>query len=150
MLSHNLQENATLILPTLSLSEILLSLWALTQLHSGHTNFFFWVLICSTTYLIDIPKSLNICWFDDLRAVNNNPEFFSSFRKVYSKELESNVELQGKHNTFLDLDITIEDGLSEQIKFNFSLFAWPSVILIQQYSIIKVLRFIIFRVFEES
>ena len=41
--------------------------------------------------------------------MNDDNEFLTSFKNIYSKELDLKVERQGNHATFLDLDIKIED-----------------------------------------
>ena len=68
---------------------------------------------CPTTFFFGIPKSLHVSWYMWIQrylcAINDNVEFFSSFRKICPKELELKVEHQEKHAIFLDLDITIED-----------------------------------------
>ena len=44
-------------------------------------------------------------------------EILLSFRKIYLKEFEVKIEYQGKNATFLDLGITIDDGI-----FSYKLF----------------------------
>ena len=50
-------------------------------------------------------------FIDDLCALNDRGEFNSCFKDIYPRELELKVENYGNHATFLDLDITIEDGI---------------------------------------
>ena len=38
-------------------------------------------------------------------------EFLISFKTMYPKELNLQVELQGNHVSFLDLDIKVEDSV---------------------------------------
>ena len=46
---------------------------------------------------------------DDLRAINNDNEFLTSFKNIYPKEVDLKIERQGNHASFLDLDIKMED-----------------------------------------
>ena len=46
---------------------------------------------------------------DDLRAINDDNEFLTSFKNIYPKEVDLKVEHQGNHASFLDLDVKIED-----------------------------------------
>ena len=46
----------------------------------------------------------------DLCALNDCGEFGIAYFKVYSTELELNVEHNGSHAVFLDLGISIENG----------------------------------------
>ena len=50
-------------------------------------------------------------FIDDLCAINDRNEFSISFKDIYPEELELKVEHSGTHATFLDLDITIKDGM---------------------------------------
>ena len=50
-------------------------------------------------------------FIDDLCTINNVGEFSSSYKYIYSKQLELKLKYQGEHATFLDLDITIEDNI---------------------------------------
>ena len=50
-------------------------------------------------------------FIDDLCAINDSNDFASSHKCIYPKELELKVEHQGTHATFLDLDITIDEGV---------------------------------------
>ena len=50
-------------------------------------------------------------FIDDLCALNDRDEFGNSFKTIYPQELELKVEHKGDHATFLDLDITIKDGI---------------------------------------
>ena len=50
-------------------------------------------------------------FIDDQCCINDSGDFGKSFREIYPPELELKVENQGNHATFLDLDITIVDGL---------------------------------------
>ena len=45
----------------------------------------------------------------DLRAINDDNEFLTSFKNIYPEELDLKVERQGNHVSFLDLDIKTED-----------------------------------------
>ena len=49
-------------------------------------------------------------FIDDECNLNDGGEFGRSYRDIYPPELELKCEHQGTHATFLDLDITIEDG----------------------------------------
>jgi hypothetical protein len=50
-------------------------------------------------------------FIDDECNLNDGGEFGRSFRSIYPAELELKCEHQGTHATFLDLDITISDGI---------------------------------------
>ena len=50
-------------------------------------------------------------FIDELCAVNDYGEFSSSWKFIYPKQLELELEDQGIHATFLDLDITNEDNM---------------------------------------
>ena len=50
-------------------------------------------------------------FIDDQCCINDSGDFGKSFHEIYPPELELKVENQGNHATFLDLDITIVDGL---------------------------------------
>ena len=50
-------------------------------------------------------------FIDDLCAINDGGDFSSSFNKIYPQDLSLKVEHEGTHATFLDLDITIKDGI---------------------------------------
>ena len=50
-------------------------------------------------------------FIDDLCAINDGGDFNASFKNIYPPALELKVEHNGDHATFLDLDITIKDGI---------------------------------------
>ena len=50
-------------------------------------------------------------FIDDLIAINDGKEFYQSFKKIYPSQLELKLEHHGSHATFLDLDITIREGV---------------------------------------
>ena len=50
-------------------------------------------------------------FIDDLIAINDSDEFSKCFKNIYPAQLELKLEHQGQHATFLDLDITIKDGV---------------------------------------
>ena len=50
-------------------------------------------------------------FIDDECNLNDCGEFSRSYKEIYPKELELKCEHQGTHATFLDIDITIVDGL---------------------------------------
>ena len=50
-------------------------------------------------------------FIDDLCTLNNNNEFKKSHYLIYPPELKLKIEHEGTHATFLDLDITICDGI---------------------------------------
>jgi len=50
-------------------------------------------------------------FIDDLCAINDGGEFGKCFQDIYPEELDLKVEHCGHHATFLNLDITIQDGL---------------------------------------
>ena len=45
---------------------------------------------------------------DDICTINDDGEFSSSYKCVYPKQLEQNLEHQEEYTTFSELDITIE------------------------------------------
>ena len=49
-------------------------------------------------------------FIDDLLTINDREEFLSSFKEIYPPELQLNLEHSGDRVTFLDLEITKEDG----------------------------------------
>ena len=49
-------------------------------------------------------------FIDDLCALNDGNQFERVHRDIYPEELELKKEHSGNHGTFLNLDITIEDG----------------------------------------
>ena len=69
-------------------------------------------------------------FIDDECNLNDDDEFGRSFREIYPDELELKCEHQGTHATFLQLDITIRDGIAiyklfekrDNFSFHFSLF----------------------------
>ncbi len=50
-------------------------------------------------------------FIDDLCAINDGGEFGRVYKDIYPEELELKIEHSGHHASFLNLDITIEDGL---------------------------------------
>ena len=50
-------------------------------------------------------------FIDDLCAINDGGDFKKAFKSIYPKELDLKLEHEGIHATFLDLDITIRDGV---------------------------------------
>ena len=50
-------------------------------------------------------------FIDDKSCINGSKEFANSFHNIYPPSLELKLEHQGDHATFLDLDITIVDGI---------------------------------------
>ena len=50
-------------------------------------------------------------FIDDFCAINYGGEFERSICEIYPKELELKVEHQGDHAIFLNLDITIKEGI---------------------------------------
>ena len=50
-------------------------------------------------------------FIDDNCNLNDGGEFGRSFQQIYPKELEVKCEHSGIHATFLDLDVTISDGI---------------------------------------
>ena len=56
-------------------------------------------------------------FIDDLCALNDGGEFGKVFKDIYPEELELKLEHSGQYASFLNLDITIEDGI-----FNYKLY----------------------------
>ena len=50
-------------------------------------------------------------FIDDQCCINDSGDFGNSYQEIYPNELELKVEHNGNHATFLDLDITIQDGV---------------------------------------
>ena len=50
-------------------------------------------------------------FIDDQCNLNDFGEFGNSYHLIYSKDLQLKCEHQGNHATFLELDITITDGI---------------------------------------
>ena len=71
-------------------------------------------------------------FIDDLIAINDNNDFLHSFKEIYPPQLELKVEHSGTHATFLDLDITIKDGIfvyklfDKRDKFPFHIVRMPN------------------------
>ena len=71
-------------------------------------------------------------FIDDLIAINDNNDFNNSFKDIYPPQLELKIEHSGIHATFLDLDITIEDGIfvyklfDKRDKFPFHIVRMPN------------------------
>ena len=59
----------------------------------------------------------NFRFIDDLVIINGGNVFLESFRDIYPENLELKLEHTGTRATFLDLEITVQDG-----KFFFKLF----------------------------
>ena len=49
-------------------------------------------------------------FIDDLCALNDGNEFLHSYKEIYPKELVLKLEHNGSHATFLDLDLSIDNG----------------------------------------
>ena len=60
-----------------------------------------------------IAYKFNGCrrFIDDRCCINDSGEFGKSYKYIYPEELELKCEHQGTHATFLDIDISIDDGL---------------------------------------
>ena len=58
------------------------------------------------------------CFIDDLCAISDGGEFVRSICEVYPKKLELKVENHSDHATFLNLDITIQEGAFVYKLFN--------------------------------
>ena len=50
-------------------------------------------------------------FIDDACNINDSGEFQRSYAEIYPKELELKCEHEGKHATFLEIDITVQDDL---------------------------------------
>ena len=50
-------------------------------------------------------------FIDDLCAINDREDFLKCYKEIYPPAMELKVEHQGDRATFLDLDITIRDGI---------------------------------------
>ena len=50
-------------------------------------------------------------FIDDACSINDSDEFSNSYGNIYPKDLQLKCEHKGTHATFLELDITIKDGM---------------------------------------
>ena len=50
-------------------------------------------------------------FIDDLGTLNDGGVFSDVYKDIYPPELQLKVEHSGKHATFLNLDITVKDGV---------------------------------------
>ena len=72
-------------------------------------------------------------FIDDLCALNDGGEFGRVYKDIYPNELELKVEHSGSHASFLNLDITIKEGLfiyklfDKRDAFPFSIVRMPYV-----------------------
>ena len=72
-------------------------------------------------------------FIDDLCALNDGGEFGKVHKDIYPNELELKVEHSGSHASFLNLDITIKEGLfvyklfDKREAFPFSIVRMPYV-----------------------
>ena len=72
-----------------------------------------------------------LTFIDDLCTINDDSEFFSSYKYIYPKQLELKLEHQEEHATFLDLDITVANNIfvyklfDERGKFPFIVVRMP-------------------------
>ena len=75
-------------------------------------------------YITDLTKSNNSAnkiiarkfhatsrFIDDLCALNDGGEFAKNHRKIYSKEMQLKKEHEGRHATFLELDVNINNSI---------------------------------------
>ena len=61
-------------------------------------------------------------FIDDTGILNDGGEFNDVYKDIYPPELELKVERSGTHATFLNLDITVKDGMFIYKLFNKSFF----------------------------
>ena len=72
-------------------------------------------------------------FIDDLVAINDGNKFQDVYRRIYPEELELKVEHSGNHASFLNLDITIKDGIfvyklfDKRDAFPFSIVRMPHI-----------------------
>jgi hypothetical protein len=72
-------------------------------------------------------------FIDDLCAINDGNLFGTVYRNIYPEELELKVEHSGTHATFLNLDITINEGIfvyklfDKRDAFPFSIVRMPHI-----------------------
>ena len=63
------------------------------------------------------PKAIKFkdafCLIDDECDLNDSGEFSKSFHAIYLNELQLKCEHRGLHTTFLDLDVTVVNGIYE-------------------------------------
>ena len=70
-------------------------------------------------------------FIDDLCAINDRDDILNYHKEIYPPELQLKIEHQGEHATFLDLDITIRDGVfvyklfDKRDAFQFSIVRMP-------------------------
>ena len=50
-------------------------------------------------------------FIDNICTINDEGEFFSSYKYIYPKQLELKLEHQREHTTFMDVNLTIEGNM---------------------------------------
>ena len=65
-------------------------------------------------------------FIDDLCALNDGGEFGRVYKDIYPNELELKVEHSGSHASFLNLDITIKEGLFVNKLFDKRDYIWKT------------------------
>ena len=83
--------------------------WANLHLYSYECDFI--TSLISSDKARAIRYLLATRFIDDECNLNDGGEFGRSFHEIYPKELELKCEHSGSHATFLDLEITIVDGI---------------------------------------
>ena len=83
--------------------------WANLHLYSYECDFI--TSLISSDKARAIRYLLAARFIDDECNLNDGGEFGRSFHEIYPKELELKCDHSGSHATFLDLEITIVDGI---------------------------------------
>ena len=83
--------------------------WANLHLYSYESDFILKLIKCDKARALRYHSIAR--FIDDLSAINDGYDFERSFQEIYPPELELKVEHHGTHATFLDLDITLKDGI---------------------------------------
>ena len=104
-----------------------------------YVHWFFTVPLHDETYqnrsLQGFKFKNEIRFIDDACTVNNSDAFNESYQEIYPPDLQLKCEHSGDHTTFLELDITIVDGI-----FVYKLFdkrdAFPFLLLECQMSVV--------------
>ena len=104
-------------------------LWAQSQLHTEQTSFYQQLISKGSPGTFKFNGTLT--FIDDLCTINDDSEFFSSYKYIYPKQLELKLEHQEEHATFLDLGITVANNIfvyklfDERGKFPFIVVRMP-------------------------
>lgn len=103
--------------------------WAGLFVYFFETNFFQQLISTGSEHAFKFQIMSR--FVDELCTINDYGEFSSSWKFIYPKQLELELEDQGIHATFLDLDIANEDNIflcklfGKRCKFHFFIVCMP-------------------------